>query len=135
MAFVDMGDQFLALMEGGSTAPDGSGVVLSHELTVDDWRAVIREARDKSRVADLARLADQAFGKSQPEESAPEEEDPIETLTRAERSAMIARLQEESRAQREAADDAGDPREAIPHGVPPKYSLATDDERQPGQQT
>ncbi len=58
----------------------------------------------------LARMADQAFGKSQPEESAPEEEDPIERLTRAERSAMIARLQEESRMHREAAGVAGDPR-------------------------
>ncbi len=124
-----------AIKDAAMTVRQRIGVALSHELTVDDWRAVIREARDKSRVADLARLADQAFGKSQPEESAPEEDDPIEKLTRAERSAMIARLQEESRLHREAAGVAGDPREAVPHGVPPKYSLATDDERQPGQQT
>ena len=99
-----------AIKDAAMTVRQRIGVALSHELTVDDWRAVIRQARDKSRVADLARLADQAFGKSQPEESAPEEEDPIERLTRAERSAMIARLQEESRMHREAAGLEADPR-------------------------
>ncbi len=100
-----------AIKDAAMTVRQRIGVALSHELSVDDWRAVIRQARDKSRVADLARLADQAFGKSQPEESAPEEEDPIERLTRAERSAMIARLQEESRLHREAAGVEADPRE------------------------
>ncbi len=48
---------------------------------------------------------------------------------------MIARLLEEDKAQTAAAGDERDPREAIPRGVPPKYSLAADHERQPDQQT
>ncbi len=41
-AFVDMGDQFLALMEGGSTAPDAHRHV---GLVVDDREAVLAAAR------------------------------------------------------------------------------------------
>ena len=42
-AFVDLGDQFLALMEGGSTAPDE----LRHlGLVVDDREAVLAAARE-----------------------------------------------------------------------------------------
>ncbi len=124
-----------AAEDAAMTVRQRIGVALSHELTVDDWRAVIREARDKSRVADLARLADQAFGKSQPEEAEEERDDELRALTRAQRSAMIARLLEEDKAQTAAAGDERDPREAIPRGVPPKYSLAADHERQPDQQT
>ncbi len=42
-AFIDMGDQFLALMEGGSTAPDESRHL---GLVVDDRDAVLAAARD-----------------------------------------------------------------------------------------
>ena len=42
-AFVDMGDQFLALMEGGSTAPDRYRHL---GLVVDDREAVLEAARE-----------------------------------------------------------------------------------------
>jgi lactoylglutathione lyase len=42
-AFVDMGDQFLALMEGGSTAPDAHRHV---GLVVDDRAAVLEAVRE-----------------------------------------------------------------------------------------
>ncbi len=42
-AFVDMGDQFLALMEGGSTAPDETRHL---GLVVDDREAVLAAARE-----------------------------------------------------------------------------------------
>jgi catechol 2,3-dioxygenase-like lactoylglutathione lyase family enzyme len=41
-AFVDLGDQFLALMEGGSTAPDATRHL---GLVVDDRDAVLTAAR------------------------------------------------------------------------------------------
>ncbi len=43
MAFVDLGDQFLALMEGGSAAPDETRHV---GLVVDDREAVLAAARE-----------------------------------------------------------------------------------------
>lgn len=43
MAFVDMGDQFLALMEAGSTAPDAARHV---GLVVDDREAVLAAVRE-----------------------------------------------------------------------------------------
>ncbi len=85
------------------------GVALHAELTVEDWRKVISAARDGGKVADLARLADQAFGKAQAEEAS-HVEDELRTLTRGERSAMIASLLEEQRAQKEPALDEEDPR-------------------------
>ena len=42
MAFVDLGDQFLALMEGGSAAPDETRHI---GLVVDDREAVLAAAR------------------------------------------------------------------------------------------
>jgi hypothetical protein len=42
-AFVDMGDQFLALMEGGSTAPDETRHL---GLVVDDREGVLAAARE-----------------------------------------------------------------------------------------
>ena len=59
------------------------GVALSSELTVDDWKEVVRAARDQRKVSDLARLADQAFGKSQPEEEHGGEEDEVRRMSRA----------------------------------------------------
>ena len=42
-AFIDLGDQFLALMEGGSTAPDETRHL---GLVVDDREAVLAAARE-----------------------------------------------------------------------------------------
>lgn len=71
----------------------------------------------------LARMADQAFGKPAPEEEEQGEGDEVRKLTRSQRSALIAMLMEEERAQREPVGDGSDPRadgdEAPPHPTPP----------------
>jgi len=74
------------------TAWQRFGVALS-KLPQETLDAVVARlaadalAGDTRSVAALARLADQAFGRAQVEEEAHPEADPIEALTRAERSA------------------------------------------------
>ncbi len=65
----------------------------------------------------LAKMADQAFGKP-----APEEEDPPGdelTLTRAQRSALIARILEEEDLDGKPSGDGTDPRDDPPSPAPP----------------
>lgn len=94
-----------------STVRQRLAIALSAELSVEDWRAVIKAARFKSDTAALARLADQAFGKPLPEEGGGNGED-IETMTRGERAALLARLRDEEERDGMPSGNASDPRDA-----------------------
>lgn len=96
------------------------GVSLSR-LTQDELDAAIRRMATDDRpsaLTALARMADQAFGKPAPEEEEGEAGDDIATLTRAQRSALIAMLMEEEETQRTPAGESSDPR-ADGDGTPP----------------
>ena len=99
-----------AAKEDRMTARQRLATALSLELTVDDWRAVARSAVAQGKVADLARMFDQAYGKSQPEEGDGAGDNELASLSRGERSALIARLLREEEEQRRAAGKEEDPR-------------------------
>ena len=84
-------------------------VAMSTELSTEDWKKVVAKARDDGKVAELARLADQAFGKPQVEEQE-EAEEGVAHLTRAQRGALMARLLREIEEDRTASGDTSDPR-------------------------
>lgn len=88
------------------------GVSLSR-LTQDELDAAVRRMATDDRpsaLTALARMADQAFGKPQVEEEE-QHDDEVAHLTKAQRSALIARLLEEEETQRTPRGDARDPRE------------------------
>jgi hypothetical protein len=71
-------------------------VALSSQLTVQDWEDVVKHARDHGRTADLARLADQAFGRPS-EQDADKPQDPgLAGLTRDQRAVLMAALEEDA---------------------------------------
>lgn len=105
--------------DAAGTVRQRLAVALSSELTTEDWKKVVAKARDEGKVADLARMADQAFGKPQPEEDAAVgEHDDVRALTRAQRGALIASLMEEEETQRAPSGDSSDPREAADDEAP-----------------
>lgn len=95
------------------------GVSLSR-LTQDELDAAVRAMAQQagkglpSALSALGRAADQAFGKPAPEEEDPQGEEL--TLTRAQRSALIARILEEERLDGKPSGDGTDPRD---EGAPP----------------
>ncbi|MDF2753400.1 MAG: hypothetical protein K0S82_1783 [Gaiellaceae bacterium] len=112
-----------AAEEDRLTARQRLATALSLELSVEDWRGVIRTAVAGGKTADLARMLDQAFGKSRPEEEDPHagEDDDVRTLTRAQRAALIAKILEEEEENARESAPAGrpdDPREEPGGGTP-----------------
>lgn len=90
-------------------------------LKQEELDAAIRRMATDDRPAALtalARMADQAFGKPQPEEEE-ERHDDVRHLTRAQRAALMARLLREEEEQRTAAGIDADPRAADDAPPPP----------------
>lgn len=104
--------------EAATTFRQRLGISLSR-LSQEELDAAIRRmaADDRpSALTALARMADQAFGKPAPEEEEDKgAEDDVRSLTRAQRSALIASLL----AQEEPVGDASDPRGGDADPLPP----------------
>jgi hypothetical protein len=81
--------------ENALTVRQRLAVALSAELTVEDWRAVVRAARQAGRTADLARLTDQAFGRPSEQDEDKPQDDLLAGLTRDQRAVLRAALEEE----------------------------------------
>lgn len=83
------------------------GLAMAEELSVEEWKGVIRSLVKSGKPADvqaLARLADQAYGRAR--ESAAGDEVDDDVLTREEAATMLAELRERMR----PAGDESDPR-------------------------
>ncbi len=82
-------------------------------------QVMVREAKagKTQAIAALARMADQAWGKAQPDvEPPPDPEGDARSLTREERSELIAMMQERRRLQEQASGEPSDPRGSAADG-------------------
>jgi hypothetical protein len=85
-------------------------VALSAELIVEDWRSVIAWAKARGRIADLARLADQAFGRPSEQDTDAPTDPGLRDLTPDQRAVLMAALDEAEEELREEAAETDEAR-------------------------
>lgn len=112
--------------EARLTARQRLALALSSKLSVADYEAVISKLRDDAKGGDekavhaLARLHDQAFGRSQPrDDETGSEEDAWESMSPAQRAAWRAKALREIEEDGKASGDPSDPRGAEEEAPPP----------------
>lgn len=101
-----------AAEEAKLTVRQRLGLALAEELTVEEWRAVIRRLVESGKSTDvqaIARLADQAYGRAR--ESAEGDDVEGERLSREEAAAMLAELRARMAQDGVPSGDETDPRD------------------------
>jgi len=102
--------------EAKLTARQRLAMAAAAELTVDDWRAILRRhakeaaSGDSRAIHALARLYDQAFGKANPTEDESSEVAEWEAMSPAQRSTYRASLLRELEQDGRPMGDESDPR-------------------------